>query len=93
MAEKKINPSAMLSKEWISKSLLEMLALKPLYSISISEIAENAKVDRRTFYRHFKSKDDVISYCIHRVSMQYEEIIIQYNINDTYSFAKAIFKT
>ena len=93
MSNKKINPSAKLSKEWISESLLDMLAVKPLYSISISEIAENAKVDRRTFYRHFKSKDDVISYCIHRVSKQYEEIILQYNINNTYSFAKAIFKT
>jgi len=93
MSNKKINPSAKLSKEWISESLLDMLAVKPLYSISISEIAENAKVDRRTFYRYFKSKDDVISYCIHRVSRQYEEIILQYNINNTYSFAKAIFKT
>jgi len=70
-----------------------MLAVKPLYSISISEIAENAKVDRRTFYRHFKSKNEVISYCIHKVSKQYEEIILRYNINDTYSFAKAIFET
>ena len=93
MVDKKINPSAMLSKELIIESLLDMLAVKPLYSISISEIAENANVDRRTFYRHFKSKDDVISYCIHRVSKQYEEIILQYNINDTYSFAKAIFET
>jgi AcrR family transcriptional regulator len=93
MTNKKINPSAMLSKEWIIESLLDMLALKPLYSISISEIAENAKVDRRTFYRHFKSKNDVISYCIHRVSKQYEEIILGYDINDTYSFAKAIFET
>ncbi|MCL2801372.1 MAG: TetR/AcrR family transcriptional regulator [Treponema sp.] len=93
MANEKINPSAMLSKELIIESLLDMLAVKPLNSISISEIAENAKVDRRTFYRHFKSKNDVISYCIHRVSKQYEEIILQYNINDTYSFAKAIFET
>jgi len=93
MENKKINSGGMLSKELISESLLDMLAVKPLNSISISEIAENAKVDRRTFYRHFKSKNDVISYCIHRVSKQYEEIILRYNINDIHSFAKAIFET
>ena len=93
MANKKMNSNAMLSKECIIESLLDMLTIKPLDSISVSEIAENANVDRRTFYRHFKSKDDVISYCIHRVSKQYEEIILKYNINDTYSFAKAIFET
>ena len=95
MTDKKMNPNpnAMLSKEWIIESLFDMLAVKTLDSISVSEIAENANVDRRTFYRHFKSKDDVISYCIHRVSKQYEEIILKYNINDPYSFAKAIFET
>ena len=93
MVDKKINQNAMLSKEWIIDSLFDMLAIKPLYSISISEIAENAKVDRRTFYRHFKSKDDVIRYCTHRVSKQYEEIILRCNLNDNYSFAKAIFET
>ncbi|MCL2801538.1 MAG: TetR/AcrR family transcriptional regulator [Treponema sp.] len=93
MTKKKINPSAILSKEWIIESLLDMLAIKPLSSISISEIAENAKVDRRTFYRHFKSKNDVISFFIHNKSKQYEQIILRYNINDVYSFAKAIFET
>ena len=93
MAGKKINPSVLLSKEWIIESLLDMLSIKPLSSISISEIAENAKVDRRTFYRHFRSKNDVISYCIHKVSKQYEEIVLRYNINDAFSFAKAIFET
>ena len=70
-----------------------MLAVKPLSSITISEIAENAKVDRRTFYRHFKTKEDVITYYIHIVSKQYEEIVFQNTINDSYSFAKAIFET
>ena len=74
MSVKKINPSAMLSKKMIIEALLDMLAVKPLSSISISEISENDLVDRRTFYRHFKSKNDAIKYYIHDVLIQYEQI-------------------
>ena len=91
MVSKKINPNAMLSKEWIIESFFDMLAVKPLSSITISEIAENAKVDRRTFYRHFKTKENVITYYIHMVSKQYEEIIFKNTISDSYSFAKSNF--
>jgi len=89
----KMNPSAMLSKKLIIDSLLDMLAIKPLSSISISEIAENANVDRRTFYRHFKSKEDVIRYHVNVVSKQYEEILLRYSAEDMYSFIKAIFES
>ena len=92
MTAKKVNPAAVMSREWIMESLFDMLAVKPLSSISISEIAENAKVDRRTFYRHFKTKDDVIRFYIHEVAKQYEEIISQKNINDGYSIFETIFE-
>jgi len=92
MATKKINPAARVSKEWVMESLFDMLAVKPLSSISISEIAENAKVDRRTFYRHFKTKEDVIRFYIHEVAKQYEEILSRNNINDGYLIFKTIFE-
>ena len=93
MADKKMNPSAILSKKLITDALFDMLAIKSLSSISISEIAENASVDRRTFYRHFKSKNDVIRYYIHNALIQYEQILLRYNVKDTYFLAKAIFET
>jgi AcrR family transcriptional regulator len=93
MANEKINPSSRQSKKWIAESFFDMLAIRPLSSITISEIAENAGLDRRTFYRHFKSKQEVISYSIHEVSKQYEEKISRYdNVNDPYSIAKSIFE-
>ena len=73
MKKKTENPAAMVSKEWIIESLFDMLAIKPLSSITISEISENANVDRRTFYRHFKTKNDVIKYYIYTVLKQYEK--------------------
>ena len=92
MSSKKENPSAILSKEWIIESFLDMLAVKPLSSISISEIAENAKVDRRTFYRHFKSKNEVMRYYIHDVAKQFEKIFLHNNINDIYLNAKTLYE-
>jgi len=92
MANEKGNPSALLSKESIIESFLDMLAVKPISSISISEIAENAKIDRRTFYRHFKSKNDVIKYYINKVSNQFEEKMLHYNFKDVYSNTKSIFE-
>ena len=91
MENKKMNPSAMISKEWIMESLFDMLAIKPLSSISISEIAENAKVDRRTFYRHFRTKNDVIKYYIREVIKKYEGLLLK-KINDGYTFVQTIFE-
>jgi AcrR family transcriptional regulator len=57
------NPIALRSKEWLAKALLELMKNKPFREISISEIAEKAKLSRRTFYRSFSSKEEVI--CFH----------------------------
>ncbi len=47
------------------EALLALMREKPYETVSISELAERACYDRRTFYRHFRSKDDVIcSYCV-----------------------------
>ncbi|MDR0964145.1 MAG: TetR/AcrR family transcriptional regulator [Clostridium sp.] len=68
------------SKDWIVNAFFDLLAIKPLHTITISEIAENAELDRRTFYRHFTSKEDVISFCIHEASHHFEEDISQTEI-------------
>jgi len=86
------NPAATVSKEWIIDSLFDMLAIKPLSSITISEIAENANVDRRTFYRHFKTKNDVIKYYIYTVLKKYEKIVLQKFTSDGHLFVKIIFE-
>jgi len=92
MKRKTENPAAVVSKELIIESLFDMLAIKPLSSITISEIAENANVDRRTFYRHFKTKNDVIKYYIYAVLKQYEKILLKKFTSDGHLFVKIIFE-
>ncbi|MVB12431.1 Bacterial regulatory proteins, tetR family [Caprobacter fermentans] len=57
------NPIALRSRKWLANALLELMKRKPFREISISEIAEKADLSRRTFYRSFSSKEEVI--CFH----------------------------
>ncbi|HVJ49531.1 TetR/AcrR family transcriptional regulator [Desulfitobacterium sp.] len=54
------NPIAAQSKQWIMQSLVSLMETKPFQEITISEISENAQLVRRTFYRNFDSKEDVL---------------------------------
>ena len=45
-------------------ALLSLMEEKPYNQISVSELSELAEYDRRTYYRYFTSKDDILfSHC------------------------------
>jgi len=45
-------------------ALLRRMKTKPYETITISELSEEAQYDRRTFYRYFQTKNDILySYC------------------------------
>lgn len=47
-----------------TKALLDILKNKSFDQISVSELSEAARYDRRTFYRYFQSKSDILYlYC------------------------------
>ncbi|MPM47007.1 hypothetical protein SDC9_93715 [bioreactor metagenome] len=48
-------------------ALLELMHQKPFQDISISEIAAKADLSRRTFYRSFSSKEEVICYHLNSI--------------------------
>ncbi|GMQ57484.1 TetR/AcrR family transcriptional regulator [Vallitalea sediminicola] len=52
------------TQEWIISALLELMDKKNYREITIVDIASKAHISRRTFYRHFKTKDDIlVIYC------------------------------
>jgi len=65
------NPLAIRSKKWITSALIDLMKEKPFNKITIQEIANKAELDRRTFYRNFSSKEDILSYHILRLSTEY----------------------
>lgn len=61
---KSTNKLAIQSQRWLLESFYRLLKEKSFFEISISEISKNAGLDRRTFYRHFKSKEELLEqYC------------------------------
>ena len=54
------NPSAIRSREMLTHALLLIMQQKPYQEISIKDIAEKADLNRRTFYRNFTSKDEIL---------------------------------
>lgn len=55
------HPSANRSKKMMTTALLELMQEKEYKSITIKEICEKAQVARRTFYRNFNTKEDILS--------------------------------
>ena len=49
------NSTAILSKQLISDSLVDLMQVTPIQEITIKEITENAEVARKTFYRHYSN--------------------------------------
>jgi AcrR family transcriptional regulator len=49
------------SKQMVIASMLELMKKKPYNDITISQISDHAKLSRRTFYRIFKEKDDILN--------------------------------
>ena len=60
MVEKKRNPIAEQSRQWLIKSLLSLMDKKIYADITATEIAEHALLSRRTFYRIFDSKEQIL---------------------------------
>jgi len=62
------------SQELITRALIRLLKEKPLTSISMMEIANEANVVRMTLYRHFKSKEEII---LHIVETKIDDLMKQ----------------
>lgn len=48
----------------ICQALLALLKTKEYKDITVSDIAEEASLHRATFYRHFRSKEEVVRCCL-----------------------------
>ncbi|MFT9818903.1 TetR/AcrR family transcriptional regulator [Lysinibacillus sp. NPDC056185] len=59
--EKSKNPISIRSRKIIINTLLELMKVKEYSEITITEIVIKAQLARKTFYRNFKSKDDVLN--------------------------------
>lgn len=71
MKKGETHPSSLKSQQWITDSLLQLMEKKKYEDITITNICNHAQLARRTFYRHFESKEEVINKLVERVVQEF----------------------
>ena len=60
------------TRQWLEEALFDLLATKKsLRNISIAELSEHAQIARRTFYRYYHSKEEVLTNYLDRLIQYY----------------------
>ena len=65
--QRKENPQKAQSKQWLAEALLTLLKNTPYQEITITALTQQADLARRTFYRHFTTVDDVMTYYLEHI--------------------------
>lgn len=86
------NPAAIRSRNQIIEALFDLMKDIPYPEITIKEIAFKANVVRRTFYRHFASKEVVISNHLDDLFASYIRKLLAFEKPDTYVVAKDFYE-
>lgn len=71
---RKENPQKTQSKQWLAEALLLLMVKTPYQEITITALTQQADLARRTFYRHFTTVDDVMTYYLEQIC---DEFIVQ----------------
>jgi len=69
-----------LSKQYIAESLISLMKKKDYSKITIKNITDKAGLSQMSYYRNFKSKDEIIQYYLDTIT---NEFIKKTNINYT----------
>lgn len=78
MSKKNIgNPVSNRSKLWLENTLLTLMQIDNYQKITIQEITDHAGLSRRTFYRNYTSKDEIIQGCFYRIWLEYRSLVLQ----------------
>lgn len=90
MYNKSENLQAIQSKQMITDALFSLMKLHPYNDITITQICQEAKVVRQTFYRNFGSKTDILEFYFDNMFQNYTENYFDQDI-DTYQELKIFF--
>ena len=69
------NPSAIRSKKEITDALLSLMQTAAYNEISVKQIIMEASLARKTFYRNFESKDDVLISYLKGIIREYYDVV------------------
>ncbi len=73
---KQKNKTAIRSQHMIAEALFSLMKRKSFQYISVTEICEEAAIGRKTFYRNFEMKEDVIDFQLDLMFEEYKQELI-----------------
>ena len=73
MMKQQHNKTALQSQHLIADALMALLRRKPYQEITVSELCREAAVGRKTFYRNFETKKDVIDLILEELLETYRK--------------------
>ncbi|KAF1297192.1 hypothetical protein BAU15_06495 [Enterococcus sp. JM4C] len=77
------NQQVATTKKWIMQALIELMQADEFNKLTISQIASQAEIDRRTFYRHFKTKEEVLDqYILSLVVPHFQSLVQQGQLSE-----------
>ncbi|HBE79261.1 MAG TPA: TetR/AcrR family transcriptional regulator [Firmicutes bacterium] len=89
--QNKGNSKSNQSKHLMEDTLLKLMQTENYQEITIQEITDNAGLSRRTFYRNYFSKDEVLKGCFYKIWLEYESLIRQQSDLTLPTIAKVFF--
>ena len=78
---------------YLAEGLLALLKDKSYEEITIGEIARKAGVNRSTYYRHFRTKEDVVRYYLDSIMVEYQEKFVQRKSQEFSEYLLTMFQT
>lgn len=90
--EKSTNPSAIRSRKMIVQALLRLMKRKKYAAITITDIANEAQIGRKTFYRHFYTLDDVLNEYVDELFAEYRAMLKEAQICNIYEHIPRYFQ-
>lgn len=82
-----------LTRNYIFEAYYNLLKKQPCNEISVSDICEKAGVSRMSFYRNFKSKEDLISKSVEKIMQGLKANLLKYEKINQYIVTREIFIT
>ncbi len=76
MYHKQTNKTAVLSQHMICDAMFSLMKRKPFQQITVTEICNEAAIGRKTFYRNFDWKEDVVEFKLDILCTQYKNEIM-----------------
>lgn len=82
-----------LTREYIIKSFSSLLKERQYDKILVSDICNKAGVSRMSFYRNFKSKEDLVYQGIEMITKKINENINSLEIKNQYTITRTVFES